>query len=676
MTRTKVPGLAVLLAAALAAGCGGDEAKPPASGGGAPDPAAPGIAPPAAEGSPEEEALLAKYAGKLEFPTVRYAWDPKAGDASVPAAMGGPGFTGEGWTTNMEFPAIGWPGAPKGGSLRHYMTDWPATLRLHGENWNESFNYNVNDLCVESLITVHPTTLEHIPVLATHWRISEDRQTYSFRINPEARWSDGSPVTAEDVVASWRLRMDPKCLFPSSLVVYGKFEEPVAKSKYIVEVRCREDNWRNFLYFGGMGILPAKEISIPGDQFLAKFQNSYPALSGPYHVAAADIKPGVSIAISRRAGWWGEGNPAWSGLNNIDRFVYEVVKDPALAYEKAKKGDLDLFVVSKAQWWVEEIPKLDAVKRGLLQMRKIYNDAPIGTNGLAINTRKAPLDDLRIRRALQLLMNRDLYIEKLYFNEYEPLTSYWQGGTWANPENRAFPYDPVGAVELLEEAGWTEKNRELVRVREGRPLRFEIVYRSPLSERFLTIYQEDCRKAGIQIDLKLLTPAALWKAVQTKEYELADMNWGALVFPNPETSWKGELADQVNNNNITSFRNARVDALLVEYDRAYDVKRRIEVMREIDGIIYADHPYVLQWYSPSIRFVFWNKFGMPPWGTTRVYDSSDPFWAVFWVDPEKEKALEAARKDPSKTMPVEEEKNLFWRAWNAARRRGGPVEAR
>src|SRR5690349_20244571 len=110
-----------------------------------------GKAPPAPPAPKEDaESLIAKYRKDLAIPMVRYEWDPKAGDPSVPAELGGPGFTGEGWTTRLEFPARGVPGAPKGGSMRIYLTDWPATLRQEGENWNEGYNYNVADLCLES----------------------------------------------------------------------------------------------------------------------------------------------------------------------------------------------------------------------------------------------------------------------------------------------------------------------------------------------------------------------------------------------------------------------------------------------------------------------------------------------------------------------------------------------
>lgn len=602
----------------------------------------------------------------VEIPTVRYAWDPQAGDESVPASMGGPGFTGEGWTTNMEFPALGSAKAIKGGTMRRYLPDWPATLRQHGKDWNSSLNYTVNSLCYESLLQVHPTTLEYIPMLATHWKISEDKSTYTYRINPKARWSDGSEVTADDVVASWKLRMDPKCLDPSSIGTYGKLDEPKALSKYIVEVRCNTPNWRNFLYFSGMSVFPAAEISIPGDEYLDKYQNAYTANSGPYMVHPEDVQLGTSIDVRRRKDWWDIENPAWIGVSNIDTYHYEVVMDPQLAYEKIKKGELDYMLVPRAQWWAEEIPEFDSVKRGLLVPCKYYTDAPVGTSGIAINTQRAPLDDVRMREVLQLLYNRPVFIEKLYFNEYEPLTSYYQGGTYQNPNNKLYEYDPFRAVELLEEMGWTEIDSDGYRIKDGKRLGFKLTYASKFSESSLTIYQEDCKAAGIKIDLSLETPATRWKNMRSKKFDLTSTAWGALTFPNPETSFLSDYAKQVDNNNVTSFADPRVDELCHEYDAEYDVKRRVEIIREIDGIIYQAKPYVLGWYNPAQRLLYWNKFSQPEWGGTKTADyDALPF--TWWVDPEKEAQLKAAMADPAATMPLSPRENRFWKIWDAQR---------
>lgn len=606
-----------------------------------------------------------------DIPMVKYSWDPMAGDAEVPAELGGPGFTGEGWETNMEFPAIGSAEAVKGGQITMYLPEWPVTLRLQGENYNTTFNYRARDLCQQGLLTTHPVTLDFIPALATHWWISEDKMTYRFRINPKARWSDGKEVTANDVVATYDLVMDPGINFPSNALVFGKLNRPVALSKYIVEVTCKQLNWRNFMYFGAsMAIMPAHQISIPGGEYLDQYQNKYHAVTGPYTLDASTMEMNKAIDLVRRDDWWDKDNPAWRGLWNFDRYHFVVVQDLGLALEKAKAGELDYYTVPKSQWWVEELTakKVDAIDRGLIQKRKFYNHEPVGTSGLALNTTRAPLDDLRVRKALAHLRDRPTMIDKLFFNEYEPLVSYYQNGDGQNMSNKMVEYDPFAAVELLEEAGWTEIGTDGVRSNaKGERLKFKLMYRSVLSEPSLTVYKEDCFQAGIEIELELVDSALHWKSVRERTYDIASMAWGALVFPNPETSYSSKLADpETQNNNITSFASPRVDELLDAYDTEFDVAKRSEIIREIDGIIFNDHPYVLDWYNPARRIIYWNKFGMPKWGVMR-YNGEEDMMYVWWVDPLKAAQLDKAKKDKSLTMETEPVDHRFWTEWKAAR---------
>jgi len=607
----------------------------------------------------------------LDIPLVEYVWDPSAGDPEVPAELGGPGFSGEGWETNMRFQALGSAEAVRGGSITLSRPDWPATLRMAGKDWNTDLTYQIRDLCYESLLGMHPVTLEFIPKIATHWWISEDKMTYRFRLNPRARFSNGEPVTAQDFVASYDLRMDPSLLDPSSIMTFKKMEAPVALSKYMLEVKCKEENWRNFLYISGiaLAVFPASQISIAGSEYLDKYQFKLTAASGPYSVKDDDIVMGQSVTVRRRNDWWDEGNPAWTGLYNIDTYKYIVIKDTNLEFEKFKKGEFDFYIIGRAQWWAEELPKVEAVKRGLIVRRKIYNDAPRGTQGMAINTLRPPLDDLRVRKALCHLYDRRLLIEKFMFNEYVPLKSHWPGGPYENPDNVAIEYDELAAVELLEEAGWTEIDSRGYRVKDGKELAFDLTFSSKAFERYLTVYQEACKRAGIRLELQEQTPASRWKSMRQKEYDLSNTAWGALVIANPETSWKGELADQVDNNNVTSFKDERVDELCEEYDREYDPKRRSEIVQEIDGLVFNAHPYVLAWYQPCERVCFWNKFSLPKWGAHRVVND-DYMHMEMWVDPEKEKLLARAKSDPSITMDPGPVDNRFWQAWNLAHRKG------
>src|SRR5678816_4597776 len=228
--------------------------------------------------------------------------DADAGaDPSVPAEQGGKGFKGEGWETNTSFDLIGDPRAVKGGALREYVLDFPGTLRIEGPESNTALNYMIGPMVYESLLTIHPTTLAYIPVLATHWQISADKATYRFRINPNARWSDGEPVTASDVVATWVLKMDKGLQDPSNQMTFGKFEKPVAESKYILSVKTKVLNWRNFLYFAGMSIFPAHVLQhVDGAAYLKDYNFKLLPGSGPYKVEESDIVKGKSVSVRRR----------------------------------------------------------------------------------------------------------------------------------------------------------------------------------------------------------------------------------------------------------------------------------------------------------------------------------------------------------------------------------------
>src|SRR5262245_24826973 len=175
------------------------------------------------------------------FPDVDAGADP-----AVPAEAGGKGFTGEGWETNTSFDLIGDPRAVKGGSVREYALGFPATLRVIGPESNTTTNETIGELVYETLLKLHPTTLDYIPVLATHWQIAPDKMTFRFRLNPNARFSDGTAVTAEDVVASWKLHADKTLNEPARYLDFNKLEQPVAESKYIVRIKAKEPLWQNF----------------------------------------------------------------------------------------------------------------------------------------------------------------------------------------------------------------------------------------------------------------------------------------------------------------------------------------------------------------------------------------------------------------------------------------------
>jgi ABC-type transport system substrate-binding protein len=164
-----------------------------------------------------------------------------------------------GWTTATDYPEIGAPNANRDSKKTHRIVwrDFPPTLRTDGPNSNLTTTRTVHDLMFESLIQIHPNTEEFIPFLANEWKIETDKkagtQTFSFKIDPKAKWADGSPVTAEDVHKSFWHRVQEDRSDPSNVLTFNEgFNEPVIVDERTIKVTTKKLNWRLFLYFGGM----------------------------------------------------------------------------------------------------------------------------------------------------------------------------------------------------------------------------------------------------------------------------------------------------------------------------------------------------------------------------------------------------------------------------------------
>lgn len=596
--------------------------------------------------------------------------DADAGaDPAVSAEQGGKGFTGEGWETNKNFDLIGDPRAIKGGVLRDYMLSFPGTLRMAGPEWNTSVNYTINASVYESLLGLHPTTLEYVPALATHWQISPDKLTYRFRLDPNAKFSDGTPVTTEDVVASWNFYTDKSLQDLYFFTEYNKLEKPVAESKYIVRIKAKKLLWMNFLIASGIRVFPAHILkTLDGAAYLRDYNFKLLPGTGPYIVTEGDIKKGTSVSLRRRKDYWGEKYRANVGLYNFDEYRNIVVRDQNLAFEMVKKGELDFYYVNISQQWAQEL-NLESVDRGLLVKRKVFNNYPAGVQFLSFNTRRKPWDDVRIREAFALLLNRDRLIDQLFFKEYLPLNSFFPATTAENPDNPKNLYDPQAALKLLAEAGYKDRDAQGRLVKDGRPLQIELLYSDKGSERWTTIYQDDLRKAGITMNLRLVNPETRFKMMMQRQFELVSGAWGAgSVFPNPRPEYHSEFADPQNTNNISGFKDPKVDALLDEYDVEFDPAKRDVLLRQIDKLLTEQHQYIMEWYPPaSTRMIFWNRFGYPQGTFSRVGDYGGSLGQglpqMWWIDPERNQKVEQGLRDKSIKMEIPPVEDRYWQEY-------------
>jgi len=646
----RLPGLttAVLGSALLISGCGGGNQRPAG-----PDTSS------AAPAAARSNVSLDKNSYPV-FPNKDAGADP-----AVSAEQGGKGFTGEGWETNTNFDLIGDPRALKGGMLRTYMASFPGTLRMAGPEWNTSANYMINQLSYEVLLTLDPTTLQYVPMLATHWQISPDKLTYRFRLDPNARFSDGSPVTADDVVATWQFHTDKSLQDLFFYTEYNKLEKPVAESKYIVRFKAKQLRWDNFFVASSMRVFPAKVLkTFDGAGYLKDYNFKLMPGTGPYIVTPEDVRKGTSISIRRRKDYWAANYRLNIGQYNFDEIRLTVVRDQNLAFEQFKKGDLDYYDVGISKQWVEDLNTPD-FQRGVLVKRKVFNQYPANTGFLAFNTRRQPWDDIRIRKAFTLLMNREQMIKTLFYNEYLPLNSFFPGTPYENPKNAKNTYDPQQALKLLADAGWKDRDAQGRLTRNGQPLQIEVLYDDKSSEKWMTVYQEDLRKVGIGLNLRLVNPETQFKLMMQRQFELGYSAWGVgSPFPNPRPEYHSSTADVPNTNNISGFKTKRIDEICDLYDVEFDLNKRVALIQELDGLLTGEYQYINLWYAPADRIAYWNRYGMPKGVYSRIGDTVGSFAPgipqLWWVDPQRAQLVEKAMRDKSMKMEAPAVEEHYW----------------
>jgi microcin C transport system substrate-binding protein len=212
-------------------------------------------------------------------------------------------------------------------------------------------------------------------------------------------------------------------------------------------------------------------------------------------------------------------------------------------------------------------------------------------------------------------------------------------------------------------------------VKNGRPFSFELLYDSATFDPHLTVFQEDLRKVGIAMNLRLVTPETSFSLMMERRFETVFQAWGSILFPNPEHNLSAQSATELNTNNISGFKNPRVDELIKAYNLEFDAGKRAAMLREMDGIVANDYIAINLWYGPYQRILWWNRFGAPKGYLSRTGDflGSGEGWGMmqlWWHDGEKEAKLQQALRDPSIKLDVGPEEDRYWLELASQRQQG------
>lgn len=560
------------------------------------------------------------------------------------------------WETNDDYPFPGDPDAKKGGKFRMAGSNFVPTLRTEGKDASDAQLTMIQGLVYQTLLSLNSDPFYYYPSISDKWAIGEDKQTYYYHINELAKWADGKPLRAQDVVATYDLVTSKDIQAPGTSELWKKFERPVALSDQVVMVKSKELQWRNHITFStSFFIYPSHVLEkITAKEYMKKYNWKMLVGSGPYTFDKV-VKP-KKISYKRRANFWGASEREFTGLYNFDIIEFLFVKDPELVYEKFKAGEFDYMPIYRSARWVKET-NFDKVQNGWVQKKKVFNRNPQGRQGFHFNMRDEPFNDVKIRKAFAFLWNRGLLMEQIMFNEYGYMDSFFQNSPYMG-DTPNVRYNPDTARELLAEAGWTERNDEGVLVKDGKPFELELTYYNKWSEKFYTVYQEDLMKVGVKLNLKQITWATHIKRNNERNFKLTAGAYVGLTFPNPESTFHSKFADQKASGNMYGIKNKRVDEIIEAYNDEFDYEKRVELLKELDTILTNLHLMAFDWYAPAERLIYWNKFGLPKGVISKTGDYRDApvYW---WYDEYKAKALEKAMANDT-SLPITKVDNKFW----------------
>ena len=498
----------------------------------------------------------------------------------------------------------------------------------------------------ESMLVMNSSSFEYEPAVAEKWSISEDKKTFTFWIDPAARWSDGRPITAHDVKWTYDAIMNPEHLTGPHKIDLERFDPPIVIDDRTIRFQAKTVHWQNLGAAGGLLIMP-KHAYAKLD--FNKINFEFPVTSGPYRLGR--YEEGIFLDMERRVDWWARKYLRYQHINNFDTIKFKFFAERENALEAFKKGKIDIYPVNTARFWVKET-KGEKFDKNWVIKQKIYNhQISLQFQGFAMNMRKPPLNDLRVRRALAMLVDRRKMNRTIMYSQYEMLNSYYTDlYDKKHPcPNEIIELDKPTARQLLTDAGWKANPATGILEKNGQPFVIRFLTRAANTEKFLSIFAEDLKDVGIDLIIDRKDWAAWAKDMDEFNFQMTWAAWGAPIFKNPESSWSSKEADRRGGTNITGFKDAVVDGLIEEQKSIFDVHKRNEIYRRIDQIIYKEFPYVLLWGLDYTRLLYWNKFGMPDWVLPKNLSeySSLSYW---WLDEDSVADLEDAVSNGD-TMP-------------------------
>lgn len=508
--------------------------------------------------------------------------------------------------------------APIGGTFTRNIKGEPPTL--HPIMSTDVYATNVQSFVMDSLATRDSQTFEYKPRMAEKWEASKDGKVYTWHLRKGLTFHDGKPVTAEDVKFSFDAIFEKAYGAAEKQVYLEGIEKVEVVDPLTVKFYLKNTYFLNFNSMADLTIIPKHAY---GDVEKSKKMTRELIGSGPYKLDRFDR--GQRIVLKRDPNWYGFNTPEWKGSNNFETVVLRFVKEDAVSLEMVKKGDLDLEPLT-AEFY-EKKAVGDPWGKTVFRV-KTENDSPKGFGFIGWNFRKDIFQDRNVRLALAHLMNRDEMNKKFRYGYSIPAAgpTYIQS-EFASSKIKAIPFDPKKAQELLTKAGWKDSNKDGVLDKEvnGKKVdfKFSLIHANKDVEKYWTLYREDLKKVGIDMEIKYLEWNSFLKMLDDGNFEAVALAWSGSADWDPKQIWHSASAVP-GGSNFINYKNPEVDKLIDQARFEMDKKKRTNLLRKVYETIAEDAPYAFLFNEKYSFYAHSDKVEKP--GDTFRYEVGDGYW--------------------------------------------------
>jgi peptide/nickel transport system substrate-binding protein len=531
------------------------------------------------------------------------------------------------------------PDAPKGGRLIEGVLgtfDSLNPLIVQGLAVQPVRGYVIESLMARSYD--EPFTLYGL--LARTVETDEARSYVTFTLDPAAHFSDGTPVTAEDVVFSWQLLRDHGR--PNHRTYYSRVTKAEILNPSTVRFDFADSGDRELpLILGLMPVLPKHAIDV------ASFENSTlvkPIGSGPYIVAAVD--PGKSVTLRRDPNYWGRALPINRGLWNFDELRFDFYRDGNAYFEAFKAGLYDVRSEADPTRWQTGYD-FPAARAGRVIKEAFRSGLPKFASDFVFNTRRPIFADIRVRQAIALLFDFQWVNPNFFYNLYRRSASFFDAsalsayhvaadqnerallapyadavrpdvldGTWSPPATDGSGRDRATlrqALTLLEAAGYELAGTTLRNRATGRPLSFEIMVTNRDDERLALAFATMLARAGINAQVRLVDAVQYEERLVSFDFDMIEYRWDESLSPGNEQDfyWSSAAADEQGSRNYMGAKNAAVDAMIAALLRARTRGDLVDAVRALDRVLISGCYVMPLFYLPEQWVARWNYVQHP-----------------------------------------------------------------